>query len=119
MAFGSWLKGIFGKAKDFITKFAPVVKSVLGVVAPVLGQLGGVLGGTAGSVLSKIGTGVATANRFGTKFLNPDGAFTDQVLSFGRSPRGSSIMLDNTSSGLSSIPGAHGGGIRRITPRLK
>jgi len=104
MAFGSWLKGIFGKAKDFITKFAPVVKSVLGVVAPVLGQLGGVLGGTAGSVLSKIGSGMATADRFGTKFLSPNGAFTDRVISFGEP---------------STIPGAHGGGIRRITPRLK
>jgi len=56
MAFGSWLKGIYGKAKDLITTYAPVVKKVLGVVAPVLGKLGGVLGGTAGSVLSKIGS---------------------------------------------------------------
>jgi len=103
MAFGSWLKGIFGKAKDFITKFAPVVKSVLGVVAPVLGQLGGVLGGTAGSVLSKIGSGMATADRF-----------ADRVLSFGRN-NGSRSLLH----GQSPIVGADGGGIRRITPPFR
>jgi len=92
MAFGSWLKRIFGKAKYLIMKFASVVKSVLGVVAPVLGQLGGVLGGTAGSVLSKIGSGVAAADRF-----------TDRVISLGGR----------------AIPGAHGGGIRRLTTRLR
>jgi len=65
MAFGSWLKGIYGKAKELITQYAPVVKQVIDYVAPVLGQLGGVLGGTAGAVLSKIGTGMGNVSAFG------------------------------------------------------
>jgi len=92
MAFGSRLKGIFGKAKDLIMKFAPVAKSVLGVVDPVLGRLGGALGRTAGSVLSRMGSGIAAADRF-----------TDRVISLGGS----------------AVSGAHGGGIRRLTPRLR
>jgi len=91
-AFGSWLKGIFGKAKDLIMKFAPVVKPVLGVVAPVQGKFGGVLGGASGSLVSKMGSGAAAAD-----------AFTDRVISLGGS----------------AISGAHGGGIRWLTPRLR
>jgi len=103
MAFGSWLKWIFGKAKALITKYAPILKSVFGAVAPVLGQLGGVLDGTADSVLSKIGS----AGMGGSRIV-------DRVISLG--DNGSSNL---SSRGVSTIPGAHGGGIRRLSPWLR
>jgi len=100
MAFGSWLKGIFGKARELITKYAPVVKTVLGYVAPVLGQLGGALGGPVGTILSKIGTAGERV-----------GGFIDRV----SAPR----PLDLRSEGRSPVLGAGGAGIRNIAPRFK
>lgn len=72
MAFGTWLKKAFTKAKDFtVNKVIPGVKTVAGFLgkaaSPILGAVGGVVGGPLGSTISNVGDKIgAFANKTNT-----------------------------------------------------
>ncbi len=60
MAFGTWLKKVFGKVKDFVVdKALPAVKKVAGFVgkaaSPILGAVGDVVGGPIGGTIKAAG----------------------------------------------------------------
>lgn len=68
MAFGTWLKKAFGKAKDFVVnKALPAVKKVAGFVGkaaePVLGAVGSVIGGPLGSTIAGVGSKLSGFSR--------------------------------------------------------
>lgn len=75
MAFGTWLKKAFGKAKDFVVnKVVPTAKKVAGFVgkaaAPILGAVGGVVGGPLGSTISNIGSMASGWGNKANEFLD-------------------------------------------------
>ncbi len=66
MAFGSWIKKIGEKVKNFAQKAVPIVQKGLQFaadkVAPVLEKVGETVGGTIGNIASGIGKGIRTVN---------------------------------------------------------
>ena len=97
MAFGSWLKGLVGKATSLIGKVLPVAKKVVETVAPAAQKIGGLIGGKVGKTIQDVSSGMS--------------GVVDKVSDF--------VSGGSASSASSGMVGVGGAGIRRIVPRLK